>query len=84
MKQKGDRLVVWLGDERVGDLLRTPHNEIRFIRRESAASLTVAPDGAAEHWTPTFTRAWFDGLLNWSFGKGPTSRIGRARAAHTQ
>ncbi len=63
MKQKGDRLVVWLGDERVGDLLHTPHNEIRFIRRESAASLTVAPDGAAEHWTPTFTRAWFDGLL---------------------
>jgi serine/threonine-protein kinase HipA len=63
VKEKGDRLVVWLGDEPVGDLIRTRHNEIRFTRRESAASLTVAPDGAADIWTPSFTRAWFEGLL---------------------
>lgn len=63
MKGKGDRLIVWLGDEPVGDLVRTRSNEIRFTRRGSPASLTIAPEGSAETWTPSFTRAWFDGLL---------------------
>ncbi len=63
MKAQGDRLVVWLGDEPVGDLIRSRLNEIRFTYRAGAASLTVAHDGATETWTPSFTRAWFDGLL---------------------
>jgi serine/threonine-protein kinase HipA len=63
MTERHDRLVVWLGDEPVGDLLRIRSNELRFTRRDAARSLTVAPDGDATTWTPSFTRAWFDGLL---------------------
>jgi serine/threonine-protein kinase HipA len=58
-----DRLVVWLGSEPVGDLVRRRRDELRFVRRPGAASLTVAADGAPEAWTPSFTRAWFEGLL---------------------
>lgn len=63
MKERDDRLVVWLGDEPVGDLVRARSNEFRFTRRETARSLTVAPGGDTTTWTPSFTRAWFDGLL---------------------
>ncbi len=58
-------LVVWLGDEPVGTLAREGHRfGLRFRRRPGAVGLlTVAPGGVADPWSPSFTRAWFDGLL---------------------
>ena len=58
-------LVVWLADERVGDLVRSGRRfQFRFTRRpEATGHLTVAPEGADRAWTPAFTRAWFDNLL---------------------
>lgn len=57
-------LVVWLGDTVVGDLARLDRGRrIGFTRRHGTTGLTVAPEGAPERWTPSFTRAWFDGLL---------------------
>lgn len=60
-----DRLVVWLGGDQIGDLVREGRGfGIRFRKRPDVRrTLTVAADGAAEAWTPSFTRAWFDGLL---------------------
>ncbi len=63
MSARADRLVVWLGDAIVGDLVRTRANAIRYTGRPGAGALTVATDGTVETWTPSFTRAWFDGLL---------------------
>jgi serine/threonine-protein kinase HipA len=63
VSKSGDHLVVWLGDEPVGDLVRAGRDEIRFTRRGGTALLTVASAGTAAAWTPSFTRAWFDGLL---------------------
>lgn len=57
-------LVVWLGETPVGDLARIDHGRrIRFERRPGTVTLTVAAEGADERWTPSLTRAWFDGLL---------------------
>jgi serine/threonine-protein kinase HipA len=58
-------LVVWLGDEPVGDLAREGRRyDLRFRRRANRhVALTVASDGAGIFWTPGFTRSWFDGLL---------------------
>lgn len=58
-------LVVWLGDDPVGDLARAGRRfQFRFTRRRDATRLlTVAADGADAAWTPEFTRAWFDNLL---------------------
>lgn len=63
MSDPGDHLVVWLQDQPVGELVRGRRGEIRFNRLAGAPSLTVAPEGASPAWTPSFTRAWFDGLL---------------------
>lgn len=57
-------LAVWLGDESVGSLERTDRGRrIVFTRRPGTPNLTVASEGTPERWTPSFTRAWFDGLL---------------------
>ncbi len=57
-------LVVWLGETPVGDLARIDRGRrIGFTRRPDTRGLTVAAEGAQERWTPSFTRAWFDGLL---------------------
>jgi serine/threonine-protein kinase HipA len=60
-----DRLVVWLGDHPIGDLTREGRRYgLRFRRRPGVQTLlTVASGGAAEAWTPSFTRDWFEGLL---------------------
>ena len=47
MSAGADRLVVWLGDAIVGDLIRTRANAIRYTGRPGASALTVATDGAA-------------------------------------
>ncbi len=58
-----DTLAVWLGADRVGDLVRD-RPALTFHRRQGTARLTVAQaDGDEPHWSPAFTRAWFDGLL---------------------
>ena len=63
---KGERrLVVWLGDEAIGDLEREGRRyDFRLrLRPGTRALLTVAEGGAPSTWTPSFTGAWFDGLL---------------------
>jgi serine/threonine-protein kinase HipA len=57
-----DTLAVWLGAERVGDLV-ADRRTLTFRRRPGTAQLTVAADGDEPTWSPGFTRAWFDGLL---------------------
>ena len=57
-----DTLAVWLGADRVGDLVRD-RQTLTFHRRPGTARLTVAPEGEEPAWSPAFTRAWFDGLL---------------------
>jgi serine/threonine-protein kinase HipA len=58
-----DTLAVWLGADRVGDLVRD-RQALTFHRRQGTARLTVAQaDGDEPQWSPAFTRAWFDGLL---------------------
>lgn len=58
-----ETLAVWLGAERVGDLVRD-RRAITFHRHPGTARLTVAQGTDDEPaWSPTFTRAWFDGLL---------------------
>jgi serine/threonine-protein kinase HipA len=57
-----DTLAVWLGDRRVGDLVRD-RRTLTFHRSPGAAEPTVAAEGDEPTWSSGFTRAWFDGLL---------------------
>ena len=57
-----DRLAVWLGDERVGDLVRD-RRAFQYRQYPGASRLSVADQANEDVWTTTFTRAWFDGLL---------------------
>ena len=57
-----DPLAVWLGDDRVGELI-PDRRGFRFHRGPGAAPLTVAVEGDEEVWAPAFAHAWFDGLL---------------------
>jgi len=57
-----DTLAVWLGANRVGDLIRD-RRRLTFHHHPGTARLTVAPEGEEPAWAPAFTRAWFDGLL---------------------
>ncbi len=58
-----DSLAVWLGADRVGDLVGD-RRTITFHRRPGTARLTVASgEGDGPAWSPAFTHAWFDGLL---------------------
>lgn len=60
-----DRLIVWLGDDVIGTLSREGRRFGMRFRRDPGARgvLTVAADGSGDEWPPSFTRAWFDGLL---------------------
>ncbi len=57
-----DTLAVWLGADRVGDLI-SDRRGLTFRGHPGTARLTVAPEGDEPAWAPAFTRAWFDGLL---------------------
>jgi len=58
-----DTLAVWLGADRVGDLVGD-RQTLTFHRRPRTARLTVAQmEDDEPAWSPAFTRAWFDGLL---------------------
>ncbi len=57
-----DTLAVWLGPDRVGELVRD-RRTVTYRHRPGAPRLTVAPEGDELTWSPAFTRAWFDGLL---------------------
>ena len=57
-----ERLAVWLGSERAGDLIRE-RSAIRFRPLEGGPSLSVAAAAQTSLWGRTFTRAWFGGLL---------------------
>ena len=58
-----EALAVWLGADRVGDLVRD-RQTLTFHRRPGTARLTVAQmEDDEPAWSPAFTRAWFDGLL---------------------
>lgn len=59
-----DTLAVWLGNDHVGELSRGRRQfEMRFTRQSTSPPITVSTDGDTEQWTPSFTKAWFDGLL---------------------
>lgn len=60
-----DRLVVCLGDDIVGTLWREGRRFGMRFRRDPGARgvLTVAAGGSGDECPPSFTRAWFDGLL---------------------
>jgi HipA N-terminal domain len=55
-------LVVWLGRDRVGELV-PDRQGFRFHQDPGAIPLTVAGEGAERIWAPAFGQAWFDGLL---------------------
>lgn len=57
------QLAVWLGDRRVGTLVRERQGGFRFDGEYGAAALTVSREGARNPWTRGFSRNWFDGLL---------------------
>lgn len=57
-----DHLAVWLGADRVGDLIRD-RRAFRFRAHPGASRLSVADEADEDSWTPAFGRAWFDGLL---------------------
>ena len=57
-----DHLSVWLGPERVGDLVRERRG-FRFHPHRGASRLSVADQADEAPWSPGFSRAWFDGLL---------------------
>jgi len=57
-----EQLDVWLGDERVGDLV-PGRRGFRYVPAPDSRSLTVSPAGVGEPWDVGFSRAWFDGLL---------------------
>lgn len=57
-----ERLEVWLGTERVGELVPEPRG-VRYLPQPGSTSLTVGRSRTDEPWDPAFSRAWFDGLL---------------------
>ncbi len=57
-----EQLDVWLGEERVGDLV-PQRRGFRYAPAPGSRPLTVSPAGAGEPWDLGFSRAWFDGLL---------------------
>jgi serine/threonine-protein kinase HipA len=57
-----ERLAVWLGDGRVGDLVQERRG-FRYVPVPGGRPLTASPAGAEEPWDAGFSRAWFDGLL---------------------
>lgn len=54
---------VWLGDRRVGTLVKERQGGFRFDVLPGASALTVSREGARTPWTRGFSRNWFDGLL---------------------
>ena len=59
-----DRLIVWLGKDIAGELVRSDDEE-RFVFEsvDDRSAITMATEGQAQSWTPIFSRRWFDGLL---------------------
>jgi serine/threonine-protein kinase HipA len=57
------QLAVWLGDRRVGTLVKERQGGFRFDVQPGAAALTASREGARNPWARGFTRNWFDGLL---------------------
>jgi serine/threonine-protein kinase HipA len=59
-----DRLIVWLGHDIAGALVRSRDSErFWFEAAEDAPAITMADAGRERIWAPVFSRRWFEGLL---------------------
>jgi serine/threonine-protein kinase HipA len=56
-------LVVWLGDEAVGELRGAGRQSARFFPVRPAFRLAVGSPDDGSAWSADFTRAWFENLL---------------------
>ena len=59
-----DRLIVWLGHDIAGALVRpTDSDRFWYEAADDGPAITMADAGRGQIWAPLFTRRWFEGLL---------------------